>query len=92
MNIIEIPINLNDFFSFEHGVPISNRKIEQWMKEGLINLRKEINMGHINPSYTCGTGNTIVFMNAYIQSNGKYTITLRYATVYSSKDFIDIEV
>lgn len=63
-----------NYYDFSGGVDCSNEEINQWIKEGIEDMKAEIRNGVIKPSFNISTGNTMVWGNIYFQRDGKYTI------------------
>lgn len=83
------PIN---YFDFTNGVDCSNEEINQWIDEGLVRIKQEIKDGIENPSADCRTGNSMMHINAYKQTNGLYTVCVKVSKSYMEHTECDIDL
>ena len=74
-----------EFYSFANGVDISNPEINRWIRECFETLRLQIlkDPTKSHHSYS-GSGNTIVILWAYPQSDGTFEVEFTVSKNYST--------
>ena len=73
------------WFDFSQGVVISNKEINDWVKEVVKQLKLKIKSGKKKGNYYIATGNSIVWGTIYqvSKNSNKYEIVIRVANNYS---------
>jgi len=82
----------NDFFDFTNGVDCSNGEINAWIKNCINHIKKEIKKGVKNPHANSRTGNSVVVVTAYKQTNDKYTVEVTVSKAYQSHTEINVDL